>query len=82
MSAPKIVITGLKWDTACLQDTLTPVLGKAERDFITHGEGAKCESVLCDVVAPVNVVQLLKEVNGAINKSADFECVPSTHSRI
>lgn len=42
----------------CLRDTLTPTLGKVGRDFITHGEGAKCEPVLRALVPPVNVVQL------------------------
>lgn len=49
-----------------------PTLSKAERDFITHGEG---------VIPPVIVVQLLKQVNGTIAKSLDFECAPFAHSR-
>lgn len=72
-------MAGLKWDTVCLQDTLTPTLGKAERDFITHGEGAKCEPALCALVPPVNVG---KEVKGAITKPADFECAHVQESEL
>lgn len=45
---------------------------KAERDFITHGEG---------VIPPVIVVQLLKQVNETIAKSLDFECASFAQSR-
>lgn len=68
-------MAGLKWDTACLQDTLAPTLGRAEGDFIT-----RVEPVLGAFVPPVNAVRPLKEVK--INKSADFECLRIQESEL
>lgn len=76
---PMSIISGLKWDTACLQEHSLQHLAK-QREILWHDEGAKCELVLCTPVPPVTVVQPLKQTQSPNLQTLNV--CPFAHSRV